>query len=865
MSCGTPTVNGVPVSEGKVIGGSGQTYNSIADAQAGEAEQSAADVTAGGTVAGTIIATAVPAFLAVGDLVVLTDTTPGNGLACQWATIKAIAGTTLTLDKPWGFGVGKTVAYVRPIVLTMEQLIVENVTFTKNVILNMAGNVLVGSIDFTGGAFHNLVGGGGGIVTNGITTTNLSVTILEDVGYIDLRAGTIYAYIMTNGSDIGATEVYNCGFGGVVSGRRGYGRWIYDNCVCDGVVDSNSLIIPVRYFESVAGIAIVVSDASVYASGQFSGAIFYSENNMTGGTAVVNIEMDVVPPLVQRVALSNAGFFTIFYGVNAGTLTMTWVTLSSDFSVRFTDSINQDTGASTAWLPSFSAVRVSNFTGTLTCNPLAVRFSVDTANIFTSSVVSVEGTSNMTGVVTFGNAVTVWSAAFGLTNLFIVGARGPITTGSVTVTSTMVIDGATCIAIQFLGNQTASTPTVTVSGSILGRAPSDAGFTCFGFSSGVSVSVGTWTVSGSITYTCGFTSTIASLGSGVSGGTWAVSGTIQLENLAGSNGAALTIASSAATGGTLTVSSSNIRIFFKYATTCTLVSCTGAGGSAVITSAATILIGGCRFTSTSTFITATTATSTARCQATSVQFTNCDLSAGVTAVLNSTSVGGIAEGPGQLYFSNCIIGTFTGVTGSGTLTYTTELLMRNCHVDGLITVVLGTATPAFTKFETWETAFAGSSGNKSIAASGTRPTTAGNYRHWRPSMKALINDLKPEVVREWSVLPADAAVLAWGQPVKVNGTASAAACNAASIVKGIVLDVTAGAGGEPTIVVTDGEIFVKVLNGGAVVAGDNLILDPAAFVACILGAFTPAQNIGVALEAEDGTFADKVYASVRVA
>jgi len=214
-----------------VTGGSGVQYASIAIAQASEAEIVTVDTTQAGTAPGTIVGSAaLPAVdgALVDRWVVLTDPTPGNGLACRYARISVYVGATrtMTLDQPWDFGVGETYEIISPIRLALNQDLTEDAAFVKNVELDLGGHRLKGKIDQTVGSFCWIRGGG--YVTNGVQKTNIGVLRISDVS-VSRRDGTIYAVLMTDGSNLGRTVLENCHFFGVVAGRRGRAGWEIDD------------------------------------------------------------------------------------------------------------------------------------------------------------------------------------------------------------------------------------------------------------------------------------------------------------------------------------------------------------------------------------------------------------------------------------------------------------------------------------------------------------------------------------------------------------------------------------------------------------------------------------------------------------
>lgn len=857
MTCGSAVVNGVPVAEGAIVGGSGAEYATLADWQAGEFGQEAADVTAAGTVAGTVVGTVLPPWLAPGNLIVLTDATPGNSLACVYGLIVSIAGATITIDKPWNFGVGETITYVQVITGTVKGPLAPFGLFaaTKSMVLSLAGHIVPGGIDFAGGAYHEIAGGSGFVIA-GITTTNLSVTVLSDIALVGRRLGTIYAYIMTSGSNIGATECYNCGFGGVVSGRRGIGRWIIDDCENDGVAETDQNL-AWRLNEAPVGGVLVITNVNMQVAGKFGGgSLFYSEGtgSLTGPAAFIaaSLFISLQAPTAGNVDIVKQPVNYFTYVVNgAATLTLTAAVGSyvevnvAPQPLTFTAAEVSTTCAGVVCCVNFTGTYSVNVTHTLTAaGGSGTASPANLANIFT------QGAATTTGSITAASTVTFTAPACNVNNVLL---NAPFS-GSITESGAFIVLLSNLVRVltgsSALATITAGAPTMTFSGNSQVTYCNQFQLTSM---SGV-VSLGTFVFSG--TYLMNVAQPTAGLfvlAVAVSGGAWSITNTITVGCFGRSATGGMTLFSSAATGGALTVSSVLIRVVEMHAGAFTLIESTGAGGSLTLTSAADVVIRGCKFYSASTIVTATTATSTARMQGT-LQFEECEFAAAVT-VINSTLAGGVAE-MRDLTFNNCVFeSTLTDRSGAGTITWTTRTWnMRDCFLYDLWTF---TAT-SFTTVECWNCTFNGAAANKSITATGTRPTT---YRIWYSSFKARYDDKLPEVIRAAATRSNNAA-LAKGQPTTINATPLAVACAAGSVVEGLLLIATTGAAGEAAVLVTDGDIFVKV--DATVLAGDNLTLDLATPTQCILGAFTPGQNAGRALEAAAATLAGLAYSQVSV-
>lgn len=827
-----------------VTGGSGATYPSITAGLLGETQTVVADTTQAGTAAGSI--TGSGGLSAIDNFykdfwVVLTDATPGNGLVCRYARVSAYVGATkvLTLDQPWNFGVGETYSIINPVRLWVSADLTENVTINKSVELNLDGHRIVGTVDITAAPFCWIRGTGW--ITDGIQKTDIGMLRCDDLA-VSRRGATIYALLMTNGSDLGRTVLYNCQFDGAVSGRRGFAGWEIDNCRNSGVIDANSLIIPYRLFESVAGVAVVVSSADVLiVSSVFAGVIFYSENSITGATAYVNIHADIsVTP--EYVPLIVPTCISIYHAIGGATLTMS---IAANFS-RFRCFIYGDTALTVAPItpPQFTMIRCTSFTGTLNLTLTNLVMAVDSPVTRLHEVV-VDGAVAMSGSITTvgGTLNTMGGQGTTIKLLLNIGITGTIAHGL----STSVSFTNAVIGILFQASQTAGAPVCTVSGSMTGMAGGTS--SPWAFSAGISISVGTWTHSGANNgRLIGVPpNPLVNLTSVVSGGTWAYSGGIEGDIQATGNTFALV--RHAGSGGTLTVSG-NINLRGLGVSTCTLVQVTGAGATVNVSSITNLR--GFVFLGATVMIQATTATSTATWTG-ATTFMECQF-VGSVQVMDATAVGGVAQAPASLLFYNCTFeSTFTDRNGLGTLTLAAATWrFYDCVIVNLITL-LGTS---FTTLEFFETTFQGNSANNSITITGTRPTT---YRLWKCTYVANIGLLLPEIIDEYTVLPAAAAIAA-GNLLTVDAAGAAAAQTAGGRNQGVALAATAGAA-EPVVMVRRGRVFVDA--EAATVAGSSCVVDAGGTpTRMIPGASVVGQTIGIALEADGTTRAGESYTVV---
>jgi len=804
-------------------GGSGIRYQTVAAAQAVEAESVTVDVTGAGTTAGVVVGTG--ALSAVDDFykdfwLVLTDPTPGDGLVCRYARVSAYVGATktFTIDQPWDFGVGETYEIISPIRITLTRDVTEDVTFTKNVELDLAGHRLRGRVDQTAGSFC-WIRGGGGYVTNGVEKTNIGVLWIEDCS-VSRRDATIYAVRLTSGSDLGRCELVNSRLEGVVSSRRGRMGWRIVDCLNSGITDSSGGV-PYRLVESVAGVAVVVTQFDAEIDSELSGAFFYSENSLTGGGAYISIQAAIRPQEDFFGIGTYSRRLAICRGVGAATLTLTMTT----GAINITDTQSMERGGTGSQIRSFAFGAVQDFTGTFSFLMSAPGTSVNLASMTlgSSAALLVEGTVNMTGTATVGGTTGKRLELSGGTFAF-VSLDGPITTGSATVSGTFwsTRGAASFNAITFLVSQTVGAPAVTVSITQLIN-----GFTynAFAFAAGITVSVGTYTLSGAMALNVGPNATTFNLSSAVTGGTWTVSGAIEyFDRNQFQSGSFF---SHAGTGGTMTVSNTVVlNQDGRASLTVALVRVTSTG--TINVTSATILWRHYNFNVADIFLVDVTAAGVGSVTG-AVTLEDCLFQNTATAL--SAAAGGTATGPSSLTFENCIFrSSFTDAAGAGVITWAAAtLLFRNIHVEGLFTFV-GTR---FSVVQAFETVFNGNSANLAISFSGVRPAT---YEFWgcrfpsgRPFSTPAAAGGQPDIMDDWVVLPNGPAGVPTaktaGQLVFFDTAGDAITPAGGESIEGVVLRAVGAVAGTPVIAVRRG--IVPVLTD-AVAAGDDCQQDAVA-------------------------------------
>lgn len=841
-----------------VVGGSGNLYLSIAAAIAGETaivgqvDRITGVVPQAGTTAGSIVG---PGTLSAVDefykdyYVVNTDTTPTNGLVSQWARVSAYVGATrtLTLDKPWDFSLESDFVLVKVVRVALLKDIDEDVSSAVGFELNLSGHRLKGKVDCTAEEFH-WIRGAGGYITNGVQKSSFGLLKIDDCT-VSRRDATIYALLLTNGSNLGRTELENIIFQGVVAGRRGICGWSIDYCRNQGI---NDLVqgVPYRLVESVAGVAIVLTALDMDVTSEFSGAFIYSENSITGATAYVSImatlfaEKDFfgVTIMNRRTAVARA--------VGGATLTITGT--SGGISIVLPQNIQSGLSEVSSFRANFADLAVQDFSGTasvLWSFPSGL-YRVNVGDGVGISLVHVEGTVTMSGAVTFGGT-TVKSHHTTRSTVSIIQLSG-LASGTITVSGGLLLFWGGAVQ-GLLSNvaQTAGAPTFTISADIQARNYET--WTSWNFS-GTATSVGTYLISGTVTLlTGGLGGVICGIAeSGLTGGTFTMSGDVNATGRPFGSGTELTLCENIATSGATVLLSGN-----SFIDTTThgqiFLSQTQNGGSAIITGTVTIRNAMTK-TGLQLLASALNAASISRVQG-DVTFEQCDF--GNTVTLIRSQVGGaIAEGPPSLTFKFCTFASsLTDRSGAGTLTWANATVtFQHCHVEGLFTFT-GTS---FTRVEAFHTRWNGNSGNNAISGSGSRPTT---YRLWKCSYNAIINGLTPEVIEDYAVVPANAA-LTRGNLMSINSSANAIAALATSVVEGILLGAAAGAG-NPALLVRRGKAFVS--SDAAVVAGDSTVLDVVTTPTNqIKGAALTGQRIARALEATGATIANLAYSEVNL-
>lgn len=841
-----------------VEGGSGQLYKTIADAVAGESED--VQVFAPpqpGTTNGILVlpAGASPVDGAFKDYwVVNTDLTPSNGLVCRYARVAQYTGVTRTaiLDTPWDFSAESEVTLVQPVRVGLLADIDESPVIAKNIELNLSGHRLRGSLDFTGGVF-SWVRGAGGYVTNGIQKTNLGVLRVHDC-VVSQRDATIYALLMTNASNLGRCDLFNSRFQGRVAGRRGRSGWEIRGCKNLGTADAAKGI-PYALVESVAAVSITLTQLDVEIQSEFAGAMVYSENSITGATAYVSI-------------MGNIHASTDFYGMAwgqrrcnlwraFGTATLTVTVTTGIASLSFSTAANGVNPILEPSIPAgvylgFAVLAAESSTGSVTVDYAGSattmgQLVVSAAAWFPMAGLVIEGTSDTTATVTLDSSTFSTFPTFVSNRGRIDGIvlRGRVTTGTVRNRMTIIGRGAIAVtAIAVFASQDAGAPTIDMPNGISAQFCET--LSAMGVDGLPTISVGTYTVVGLTGNAINNLSTFPTI-SGAA--TLTVSGTINVR-FAASAGTSL-FRWRNDSGGTFTISATQNYAGGRFTT----FELARAAGTSTVVNSGNVTVSHAVISNTAALLArALAATATARCTGV-VAFRACEFESAIT-MLESSAVGAVAEGPSSLSFDDCVLtGAVTDRTGAGTFTWAAATWRyRNCHVEGLWTFT-GTS---FSTIETFETYFNGNISGKSISATGTRPAT---YRFWAGGFRARFDDLLPEWIEVWGVLPADD-VFVQGQPVTVNATQEADTAIGTSTIEAVSLLATAV--GDPTIMVKDGRAFVNVEAG--VASGDLLVLDtttPARCDTAILG-FVPGQTVGFALEAAGATVAGKAYTAVRI-
>lgn len=833
----------VPSPSTPVAGGSGTFYASITAALAGESQTVVSGlVPQAGTGPGVIVG---PNTLSAVDnfykdmFVVDTSVSPGNGMAAQWARVSSYVGATrtLTLDKPWDFSAEATFEIVDPVRLTVFLDITEDVTVNKNLVIDFCGNRLKGKLDITA-ADLCWIRGGGGFITNGVQKGDFGLLRIDECE-VSRRDATIYAVLLTEGSNIGRCELSWCRFDGRVAARRGLQGWRVYYCQNVGVPsNSNTQNLPYALVESPSGgAAVVVSALDISVTGEIGGALIYSENSVTGPAAWMSIQCSISQPN----ATCNVNPFPLSFARAQGSGTLTLTVTGGQITITSSGAVPVPIQGHAA----LHMVSALNLTGTINVNFGSTGIEVYGLSQHCTGL-GVEGSSDMTGSITVSGNVTMRCEE--QNDLFFINIESRLNGGSISWAASINIYGGTLSVIRIAAAQNAGAPTVTISGQIIIQGTQFQGEF---FDIEANVSVGTWTISGNIFFQ-GQGNQLMQVPSGWSAGTINVSSsTIYLTFWDAGISPGFLLLSWAATGGSATISGSTFIDGVHFNGVCRIIQGTGTGGTATYSGPVNIYNGS--FEGEMNVVIGTGNGVTCVVSG-ALAFFSCRFESDCNFV-RTTNAGSSVTGPPSLVMEHCtILGSPQTVVGPGTNTWANATLrFRHCHIEGLFT---GSLTP-FTTVEAYHSRFNGNSANNSVSVSGTLPTT---YRYWKCSFAADVSGLTPEIIDDYVTLPA-AAALSRGQPVTVNASGQAAACVAASIVEGVSLDAPAGAGSR-TVVVRRGKAFVTCKAG--VAAGDNLALDLATNTQMATSPFTPGQNGGWALEAVGTTIAGKSYSLVNV-
>jgi hypothetical protein len=835
-----------------VLGGSGAQYATVAAAQAIEVETVIAGIAAGaGTAPGIFRSAAIPVqpvnFYKDFYVVVVTAV-PGNGLVCRHERISAYDGIDqLTLDGPWDL-TGQTIDIVSPIRLALLADIQEDITFTKNVEFDLGGHRVKGFVDQAGGDLCWIRGGGW--ITDGVQKTNIGVLQI-DGAEVSRRGSTIYAVLMTNGSNLGRTILTGCHFDGVVAGRRGRAGWEVSGCRNNGIAEANRNI-PYRFFESVAGVAVVVTQADWTVEGEWSGAVFYSENSLTGGAAFVNGQINAkTPKMLTATVMSQQPVFAYLYcGVGAATLTMTWLTngkstmtvVGNDF-VAGTLTFVPDGNVGLCGMGLFI-----DFTGTFSVDfggGGSVNRPVSFVGVGSHLVgIHVRGTATMSGTITTSNGAFYYSAtSFNYARVFL----------EATISGT-ITDGCDALVhdvrryIQIVNTAVQGNPSTV---SLTARTIAQNIFAYTTFDMIGATSAGTWAVSGQIeihslstlqTVTNGGTSLgFATLSSVVSGGTFTVSGLVGIFMAAGDviTTTSFFFATHLGTGGTLTLSAI-IRIVGGLCGEFRLIDVTGAGASVTVSGAVTLrqfkMISG-----PTNYIRSVNATSTAIGSGAQT-FEVCEWDAAFTFI---NLLNGALTGPTSVTFETCVFKAALSMESvtAGVLTWTSATVrFRNSHVEGTFSF----SGNRFATVECFDSFFNGTTGDESVNPTATRPAL---YRYWNCKFRAEHLDLEPDILDDWISVNVGGPALVKGQLATIGAAGTAVDPAAASVVEGVVMD--AAGGGGFAILVRRGVIPVLSQVGGAtgVSPGDNTGLDTGTPIQQEDTAAVVGQRIGRALGA----------------
>lgn len=252
-------IGGVPVTP-PVRGGSGRFYWTMVDALVGESPQGQA-VTGQAPQAGTVVGSVVgPGTLsAINDFykdwwLVVSSASPGNGNVYRAARVSNYVGATqtLTIDQPWDLAAETSFDLILPYKVSLENDIAEDLVLSSNVELHLEGHKVKGKADVSA----TFVSIRDGWITNGIQHTVAGYLRLKNID-ASRRNGTIYALLLTEGSNLGRCSADGCSFYGRVAGRRGKMGWEIQGCRNYGVADTVNGV-PYALVESPSGGAAVV-------------------------------------------------------------------------------------------------------------------------------------------------------------------------------------------------------------------------------------------------------------------------------------------------------------------------------------------------------------------------------------------------------------------------------------------------------------------------------------------------------------------------------------------------------------------------------------------------------------------------------
>jgi len=607
-----------------------------------------------------------------GAYLVLNDPTPGNGLAAQYARIIDYVGATktATLDRPYNLGVGETAIAVFP------QKVLANAPFpndvitisTKPIVLDLGGGE-VKRINITGGSYVEIRNG---TVRDGIfksTATRAPLVLLQIKA--SRREGTSYALLIDETTNVGATELYDCEFYGLVAGRQGICRWIIEDCFNPGIADGDGNV-PYRLLEA-SGIARVFSNVDIDWKGHGQGAIFFTKGaagaitsaapnflRIDGNLTAFSEDGTSVPAttfaLLKAIGASSAAISALVGEIN--------LALPPDS----TDSIIE--------CRDFVTPGVVTLTLSLTFVAIDCRDADDCYGILTTGATAFTGAVTLAGA--SGPSMLCENAFFS-----VIGVKSSAPSGTMTVSAASLAcwDALQAGIITYFADQTVGPgATKTVSADLFFDYVGDL------FSTPAAVGVASIafaidTISSLVTVN-GCAALDRQLASVWSGGSVTISGIWRVSFSAGYGGA-LRIARHGGTGGTLTVSAAFFGKggFFAFPQTCHAI---GAGATVVRTGAVTLSDQKYDLGFAVNF--AMTATSTATGSG-GVTFVNCIMQATGIVIANSLLVGSSVTVPTFTNWRYCIFeGTFALRSGVGTFLGSCTVRMAFCKVDGAFTI-----------------------------------------------------------------------------------------------------------------------------------------------------------------------------------